>query len=415
MRSPIYIVDGYRTPFCKMGTNFADQSAVYLGVSVVKDLLTNVGINTEHIDEVIFGCVAQPADAMNIARVISVLSNIPHSIPAVSVHRNCASGFEAITYAYDRANSSGDVFVVGGTENMTRMPFLFPYSAVKKFSSLARSKSFINKIVELLKFRINDFSPQVGLKLGLSDVLCDMNMGQTAELIAREMNISRREQDEYAAQSHIKAKDNEHLIQEEISPVYLRNDDCINSFSGKCVTKDNGPRDDSTVQRLGRLRTVFDRQGTVTAGNSSQITDGAGALLLMTETGIDKTGCTPIGKIVDYAYAGCDPSRMGLGPVKAIEKLGEQSTRFKIENMDLVEINEAFAAQVLACQKQLKIPEEKLNVNGGAIALGHPVGASGTRLVLTLLKELKRRNLKSGLASLCVGGGQGGAIWMEVC
>ena len=188
------------------------------------------------------------------------------------------------------------------------------------------------------------------------------------------------------------------------------------------VTTDNGPRE-STMSALERLRPLFDRnEGTVTAGNSSQITDGACALLLMTEEGLKDTGCTPIGRIMDYSYTGCDPQRMGLGPVKAVEKLGQPSdgfahrgSRFTLENMDLVEINEAFAAQVLACQKYLNIPEDKLNVNGGAIALGHPVGASGARLVLTLLKELNRQKLKNGLATLCIGGGQGGAIWLEAC
>ena len=186
------------------------------------------------------------------------------------------------------------------------------------------------------------------------------------------------------------------------------NDDCIRSFSDSMIVKDNGPRNDAFVDKLSRLRPAFDREGTVTAGNASQVTDGGGALLLMTDAGIRKTGCTPIGKIKDYAYTGCDPRRMGLGPIHAIDRLNTP-----IDRADLVEINEAFASQVIACRRELRIPNEKFNVNGGAIALGHPLAATGVRLIIGLAKELRHRNLKNGLASLCVGGGQGGAIWIE--
>jgi acetyl-CoA acetyltransferase family protein len=407
----MYIVDGTRTPFCKIGTNFEDQSASILGISAVKNLLVQSGIDSSVIDEVIFGCVSQPADTMNIARVISVLSNIPESVPAVSVHRNCASGFEAITSAYEKAQArQGDVFVVGGVENMSRMPFLYPFSAVKKFTALSKARTITQKIASILNFRPKDFSPEIGIKLGLSDIMCNMNMGQTAELLAREFNISREDQDIFAENSHQKALFAENLLKEEISPMYTRNDDCIKSFKGTVVDQDNGPREDSIVSKLSRLRPVFDRKGTVTAGNSSQITDGAAALLLMTRKGLKKTGCKPMCRITSYAYAGCEPKRMGLGPVHAIKKIGRDP-----EEADLIEINEAFAAQTIAVQKSLNIPNEKLNVNGGAIALGHPVGASGTRLILTLVKELQRQELKTGLASLCIGGGQGGAIWLERC
>ena len=354
MGETMYIVDGTRTPFCKYGTDFIDQSAANLGISAVKSLLTLTGIKNEDVDEVIFGCVGQPADTMNIARVISVLSNIPAEVPAVTVHRNCASGFEAITYACNQAQANGgDVFIVGGTENMSRMPFMYPFSAVKKFIGLSKSRSIIQKIQNLLKFRIRDFAPEVGLKLGLSDIICNMNMGETAELLAREINISRKEQDIFAENSHQKTLIAKNILKEEISPVYLRNDDCIKSFDSKYVDTDNGPRIDSTVTKLSTLRTVFDKKGTVTAGNSSQITDGAVALLLMTKKGLKKTGCEPIGEITSYGYTGCDPSRMGLGPVHAIKKLERD-----VADADLIEINEAFAAQTLACQKILKIPSE---------------------------------------------------------
>jgi acetyl-CoA acetyltransferase family protein len=415
MAKTMYIVDGLRTPFCKMGTDFADEPAQLLGIASVKALLAKTGVSPEKIDETIFGCVGQPADAMNIARVIAVRSGIPTTTPAYTVHRNCASGLEAITQAYEKANAGkGDVFMVGGVENMSRYPLLYPHSMAKKLSQLARSKTIIQKIKSICNLRIQDFTPKIALKLGLSDVLCDMNMGETAELIARENGITREEQDMFALNSHRKVLLGYHKLAEEIASVYCTYDNCIRSFNNTVVTTDNGPRE-STMSTLERLRPLFDRkEGTVTAGNSSQITDGACALLLMTKKGLKDTGCTPIGRIMDYSYTGCDPSRMGLGPVKAVEKLTSNS-EFKLENMDLVEINEAFAAQVLACQKYLHVPEDKLNVNGGSIALGHPVGATGARLVLTLLKELNRQQLKSGLATLCIGGGQGGAIWLEAC
>jgi len=242
-----------------------------------------------------------------------------------------------------------------------------------------------------------------------------MNMGQTAELVAREHNVTREEQDNFSETSHFKALAAQMggRFDDEIIPMHLTEDDCIRSFSGKVVTEDNGPRNDAFTDKLAKLKPVFDRrEGTVTAGNASQVTDGGAALLLMTEEGLNKTNSVPIGTIVDYSYTGCDPKRMGLGPVHAVDKLLCEKD-ISLEDMDLVEINEAFAAQVLACQKELKVPDEKLNVNGGAIALGHPLAATGARLVLSLVKELRRRKLKQGLASLCIGGGQGGALWIQ--
>ena len=414
MNRRMYLVDGFRTPFCKFGTHLAEEPLTHLGISPTKHLLSTTGLNPEHIDEVVFGCCYQtPVTLGNPARTIAVRSGIPENVPAVTVHRNCASGLEAVTYALDKAAASrGDVFLVGGIESMSQAPFLFSGSAVKKFGNLAKSKTIAHKVKTLSTFRPADFKPECSLKLGMVDSLCDMNMGQTAELLAREFNISRREQDEFAERSHLRAIAASNTLKEEISPFNLTNDDCIRSYKGKTIAEDNGPRRDSCVDKLGKLRTVFDREGTVTAGNASQVTDGGCALLLMTKDGLRKTGCTPIAQIVNYAYSGCDPQRMGLGPVHAIEKLASDA-KFHIQNMDLFEINEAFAAQVLACLKQLDIPAGELNVNGGAIALGHPLAATGARLVLTLAKELRRRDLKNGLASLCVGGGQGGAVWIK--
>jgi len=410
----IYIVDGYRTPFAKFHTTLGDEPPYLFGSSPAKHLFLQTGIDPSRVDEVVFGCCNQPANTIgNIARLIGVRSGVPEEVPAVTVHRNCASGFEAITYAADKACAGkGNVFLVGGVESMSQAPFLFNKEAVQKFTKLSRSRSLSSKVKNALAFRPTDFSPEVSLKLALVDGLCDMGMGQTAELLAREYNITRTQQDEFAAWSHKKAIEGKSNLSDEIAPFYSTRDNCLRSHNGTVLYDDNGPREDSTVDKLGKLRTVFDRNGTVTAGNASQVTDGGAVLLLMTKQGLMDTGATPIARVIDYAYAGCDPRRMGLGPVKAIEKLTKQ-TDFNLNNMDLVEINEAFAAQVLACQSHLNVHEDKLNVNGGAIALGHPLAASGARLAITTAKELKRRNKRDACASLCVGGGQGGALWIQ--
>ena len=407
-----YIVDGYRTPFTKFNTDLGDEPVHLLGVSPSKHLFLKTGVDPNEVDEVIFGCCNQPGNTLgNVSRLIGLRSGVPEEVPAVTVHRNCASGFEAITYAYDKAQAGkGDVFLVGGVESMTQAPFLFRKEAVQKFTKLARSKSLISKVSNACSFRPSDFSPEVSLKLALIDSSCDMSMGATAELLAREYNITREQQDEYAEASHVKASNAQARLDEEIAPYYRTNDNCIRSHSGKIIATDNGIRADISASKLSKLRTIFDRNGAITAGNASQVTDGGAALLLMTEEGLRRTGCTPLAKISDYAYVGCDPKRMGLGPVKAIEKLAGDPWK-----ADLIEINEAFAAQAIACQDLLNIPSEKLNVNGGAIALGHPLAATGARLAITATKELHRRGGKEAIVSLCVGGGQGGAIWITKC
>jgi acetyl-CoA acetyltransferase family protein len=290
---------------------------------------------------------------------------------------------------------------------------------------LGRAKSAFQKLAALAAFRPSDFSPLAGLKLGLSDPVCGLNMGQTAELLAREWNISREEEDSFALESHRRATAAAARLAEEISPVYLNR-----GSKSKPVAADNGPRRGQTMEALAKLRPVFEPEtGVVTAGNSSQISDGAAALLVMSEERASQLGFQPLGAVTGYAYAGCDPERMGLGPAYAIAK-AEADLGLGLAEADLVEINEAFAAQILAvlramksekfCRKNLRreqalgeIPADKLNVNGGAIALGHPVGATGARLVLTALKELRRRKGKHALVSLCVGGGQGAALWLE--
>ena len=424
---PIYIVDGVRTPFAKMGTAFAEADAAELGRVAVAELLAQTGLDPATIEEVIIGCVAQPADAANIARVIALRAGVPDTVSAVTVHRNCASGFESVTQAAEKMLvGRGDTFLVGGTENMSLVPLLYSPEAAKKFTALSRAKTFKDKLGVAATFRPVDFKPRIGLQMGLSDPVSGLNMGQTAENVARDFGITREDQDKFALGSHLKAVAAKDKLKEEITPVYLpkvRNGQAY-------LDEDNGPRKGQTLEALAKLKPVFEKvSGSVTAGNASQITDGAVALLMMTEKALKASGLTPLGKLVGFQYAGCDPTRMGLGPVHAIHK-AEQRDGLGLKDADLIEVNEAFAAQVVGCQRAAKdakycreklgrdgalgeIPDEILNVNGGAIALGHPVGVTGVRLVLTALKELHRRKARRALLSLCVGGGQGGALWVE--
>ncbi|HEY0550482.1 MAG TPA: thiolase family protein [Verrucomicrobiae bacterium] len=427
MKPRLVIIDGVRTPFCKAGTDLAHLDAVELGRIVVTTLLQRTGLNPALIDEVIFGCVSQPADAANIARVIALRSGIPEQVPAVTIHRNCASGLESLTMAYEKMCAGhGEVFIVGGTESMSQVPLFFNQRAAEKFSRLARAKTLPAKAGALAAFRPRDAKPRIGLQLGLTDPVSGMNMGDTAELLAREFHLSREAQDAFALESHQRAVAARGKLADELCPILHSGNGPMTS----AITLDNGPRENQNSAALAKLRPVFDKKfGTVTAGNSSQITDGAVALLVMEVERARGLGLAPSGALVDYAVAGCDPKRMGLGPVFAMAKL-ERQTGLRLDDADLIEINEAFAAQTLAvldsaessafAHAQLrrdmplgKISRDKLNVNGGAIALGHPVGATGARLILTSLKELQRRNGHRALISLCVGGGQGAALWLE--
>lgn len=408
----LHIIAGVRTPFVKMGTDFDGLTAVDLGRHVCSALITRTGIDPGQLSEVIFGCVAQPPDSANVSRVIALRAGVPKHVPASTVHRNCASGMEAITTAHQRMVSGhGDLFIVGGVESMSRVPLFLSHRTAKKLGALARAKGGLAKLGAMSSFRPIDFKPEIGLQLGLTDPFSGMIMGDTAELLSREYGISREQQDEFAADSHRKALAAKDALAGEIAPVFV---------DGKAVAADNGMREDSTPERLAKLKPIFDRRtGSVTAGNSSQITDGAVALLVGDARAAERVGIEPLGKLTGYAYAGCDPERMGLGPVHAIA-LAKQRTGLSPADADVIEINEAFAAQVLAVLAELgkygeegRIDPASINRRGGSIALGHPVGATGARLVLTALDQLKETGGRRALATLCVGGGQGAALWLE--
>lgn len=423
--SRVVIVEGVRTPFIKAGTLFKDIPAQELGRIVTRELLDKTELDPDLIDEVIFGNVSQPPEAANIARVISIMSGISVRKAAYTVHRNCASGIESVTSAYEKLICNyAEVIISGGTESMSNIPLLYPKEFAEFLSCLNRAKKGIDKVKAMSAFRLSFFKPIIGVMLGLTDPTCGLNMGQTAEVLAREFGISRGAQDEFALSSHKRAIASRDKLKEEIIPVLPPPKYDI------VVDKDNGPRDNQTLEALGKLPPYFDRQsGTVTVGNSCPLTDGAVAVLVMKEEKAKELGYEPLGYIRSYAYAGLEPSRMGLGPAYAIP-LALKRAGLKLKDIQLLEINEAFAAQVIACEAALSskdfaytnfgldkpigdINREILNVNGGAIALGHPVGSTGTRLILTLLKEMARENINLGLASLCVGGGQGAAIVLE--
>ncbi len=422
----VAIVDGVRTPFAKAGTALLNVSAQELGRVAVRELIERTELDPSSIDEVIMGNVAQPLEATNIARVIALTAGTPHSISAHTVTRNCASGLQAITEGFEliRANQVHTV-IAGGTESMSNIPLLFPKAMNHFLGNLWAAKSLYKKWMAISKFRPRFLKPVIGLVEGLKDPFCGLNMGQTAEILAKEFQISRKEQDKFALQSHQKAvvATQSGRFAQEIVPVFV-------SDTLEPIQNDVGPRENQTLDALAKLPPLFDRRhGTVTVGNSCPITDGAAAVLLMSEARVRVIGIQPLAWIRSYSFAGLDPRRMGLGPAvaapSALRKAG-----ISMKEIGLVEINEAFAAQVLAVLRIFQNPKlgeseganapelseidpAKLNVNGGAIALGHPVGTSGTRITLTLAKEMRIRNVGLGLAALCVGGGQGGAIVLE--
>ncbi len=425
MTERIAVIDGVRTPFCKANGVLKDIEADDLGAIVVKEIISRTGVDPNIVDELIFGNVLQPPHATNIARVLGIKGGLPDHVPALTVNRNCASGMEAVTTACNKIHrKEGEIYIVGGCESMSHFPVLFNDRARDWLLRFSKAKGLKAKLQTIGAFRPSLLAPVMPK---IADPLCGMRMGQTAEVLSREFKVSRGEQDKFAFNSQKRASKarKEGVLGNEIMTMPLP------PKFGVFLEHDDGPRDDQTLEGLAKLRPVFDKlTGSVTAGTSSQVTDGAVALLLMSESRAKELGYTPIGYLTEYAVAGVDPRRMGLGPAYATAKLLKQTGQ-QLSEFDLIEINEAFAAQVLAVVRALasddfsrrelgadqaigQIDEERLNVNGGAIAMGHPLGASGARLVLTLIKELKRRNKRKGLATLCVGGGQGQAIIVEV-
>ena len=421
----IAIVDGIRTPFSKMGADFNNISAQELGRIAARELIERLSLDVKMIDEVIFGCVAQPADAANIARVIALLAGVPKTTPAFTVHRNCASGIEAVVQAAIKIKAGeGSCYLTGGTESMSNIPFYFSKVYQEILTEISRAKTLPAKLQAFAKIRPNHFLvPRIGLQLGLTDPVCGLNMGQTAEVLVKEFGITRREQDEFALASHQKAIAARDILKEEIVPVIP------GPKYKEAVLNDTGPREGQTIEALAKLKPFFEKgTGTVTAGNSSQITDGACALLIVSESRAKELGMKPLGYLREFAFAGVDPHRMGIGPAHAIPRALKKAG-MKLSDIQAIEINEAFAAQVLACERALAsekftkdfgyegytgaINPEQLNIHGGAIALGHPVGTTGARLILTMLKHLNRKNLNTGLVSLCIGGGQGAAVVLE--
>ena len=421
------IVEGIRTPMAKAGGMLKEVPADDLGAYAVKELIQRTSIPLDEIDELIFGNVATPTNAANIARVIALKAGMPVGLPAFTVGRNCASGMESITTAVNKIRAGeGKVFIAGGTESMSNIPLLFNKEMTQFYERLSKSKTFGERLATVFGFRPHFLKPEIGVIQGLTDPICGMIMGETAEVLAREFHITRQEQDEYALMSHQRAiaAMKSCILSEEIVPVPLK------PKYKAVMERDQGPRENQTLEALAKLRPFFDRyNGTVTVGNSCPITDGAAAVLVMSEEESKARGYKPLGYLIAYAYASLEPHRMGLGPTYATARLLDK-TGMRMEEIDLVELNEAFAAQVIANQRAFPSAEfarrylgrdkpvgelnrETLNVNGGAIAFGHPVGMTGTRLVIHLLKELRRRKKNIGLATLCVGGGQGAALLLE--
>ena len=424
MKERIAIIDGLRSPVAKANGKLNDVSADTLGAIITKELVLRNNLKYEQFNEVIIGNVAQPANSANIARVMAIKAGFPQSTPAYTVHRNCASGMQSISSAIEKINSNqGDLYLVGGMESMSNIPLLYSDELRNLITKFTYARSLGEKLKLLATFRPSFLKPTIGLIAGLTDPISGKIMGITAENLANEFKISREEQDLYALNSHLKAQKaiESGRLKDEIHPIMTKNASIID---------DDGIRFNQTIEALSKLNPIFDRlSGTVTAGNSSQVSDGACSMIVCTESKARELNLEPIGFIKDYAYAGLDAHRMGLGPVYATKKLFDK-TGVTLKDIDLIELNEAFAAQVIANLKAFKseefckktfnssaigeIDESILNVNGGAIAIGHPIGMSGARIVLTALKELKRRNNKLALATLCVGGGQGASFLLEV-
>jgi acetyl-CoA C-acetyltransferase len=388
----VVILSAVRTPVGKFGGSFRNKSAVSLGTLVSKEAIKRAGLTENQVDEVIFGMARQAGNGPNPARQVLYRAGIPEERTAFTVNKACASGLKAIGLGYQSILlGENKVALVGGMENMSQIPFL-----------LDRAR---------WGYRLgNGILVDAMYKDGLFCPLAEMIMGETAERLAEKYNLSRREQDEYALSSQMKAKKaiEEGKFKDESIPVEIRDEKGREAV----VTTDEHPRPDTTLEKLARLSPVFKENGTVTAGNSSGLTDGAAALVLTTGSNAKDLGIFPMAEIIGVASAAVNPQEMGLGPVPATRKL-LKIKNINLSDIDLIEVNEAFAAQVLAVEKEMKWDIEKRNIKGGAIALGHPIGCTGAKITVTLLYSLIQQDKELGLATLCVSGGQGMSILLR--
>jgi len=420
----VYIVDGSRTPQLKSRGKVGPFTAGDLAVAAARPLLLRHPFPLDALDEVILGCIMPGEREANVARVVALRLGIPQTVPAWTVQRNCASGMQSIDSAYHNIrNGDADLILAGGVESMSHAPVLFNHTMVNWLGAMMKARSLPQKLATLLQLRGRHFKPVIALLHGLTDDTVGLNMGETAEIIANKFGITREQMDAFAMRSHHRlaaAHDAGHL--DEIEILY--------DSKGKLYDHDDGVRADSSMQSLAKLRPAFDRKyGNVTAGNSAQITDGGAWVLLASEDAVEQHDLPVIASITDTQWAGLDPAVMGMGPVHAMTPI-MQRQGLTVDDIDYWEINEAFAAQVLGCieawnmddycQQELgleqafgEIPEDRLNIDGGGVSLGHPVGASGARIVLHLSKILQRTGARQGMASLCIGGGQGGAMLIQ--
>lgn len=385
----IYILGSCRTPIGKMGGVFCSQTAVDLGAIVIEEAVKRAGIRSELVEHVYMGCVLQAGLGQNPARQAAIKAGLPITTTAVTVNAVCGSGLDCVNMAANMIRcGDADVVVAGGMESMSNAPFALPKARFGYRMGYPAGKS------QLVDIMVND---------GLWDAFNDVHMGITAENVAKMWDLSREELDEFALASQHKAETamESGLFKDEIVPIMVPQK---KGFT--MVDKDEAPRPGMTMEALAKLKPAFDSEGIVTAGNASGINDGAAAVVLVSEKKVKELGLNPEAEWLGGAMAGVDPSIMGIGPVASTRKLFSK-LNMMIDDIDLIEGNEAFAAQSLAVQKELNIPDEKLNVNGGAIALGHPVGASGCRILVTLIHAMKARKAQTGLATLCIGGGMG--------
>ena len=421
----VYVVDGARTPFLKARTGLGPFTGSDLAVNAARPLLLRQPFEADAFDEVIVGAAMPSADEANIGRVVSLRVGCGEKVPAWTVMRNCASGLQALDSAYVNILAGRSSLVLaGGTDAMSHAPLLYGPAMVNWLAAWYAAKGAGAKAAQAVKFRLAYLAPVIAILRGLTDPIVKLSMGSTAEIVAKRFGITRQMMDEFAVESHRRtafAQDNGHFVGE-VEPMY--------GPDGTVYALDDGVRRDSSVEKLAKLKPVFDRTyGNVTAGNSSQVTDGAAMLVLASEDAVQEYGLKPLGRIVDANWGALDPAQMGLGPVHAITPMLMRNG-LTFRDIDAVEVNEAFAAQVLGCLAAWDSDEyckqhfgldhafgapdrARLNADGGAIAIGHPIGASGARVVLHVLKVLERNGGRRGVASLCIGGGQGGAMLVE--